>query len=48
MDALEFKTVPAIRFKASPNLEKYLREVDRTDGRPNFGLFDGAYFSSST
>ena len=47
-DALEFKTVPAIRFKASPNLEKYLREVNRTDGRPKFGLFDGAYFSSPT
>ena len=47
-DALEFKTVHAIRFKAGPNLEKYLREVDRTDGRPKFGLFDGAYFSSST
>ena len=43
-DALEFKTVPAIRVTASRNLGKSISEVVQTDRRHKFGLFDKVYF----
>ena len=43
-DALEFKTVPAIRVTASGNLGKSISEVVQTDRRHKFGLFDKVYF----
>ena len=39
-DALEFKTVPAIRVTASRNLGKSVSEVVQTDRRHKFGIFD--------